>query len=383
MILLQLLDCLKNKGTGDIEYEELGQKLGKSLYGRQYLIVMDDIWGTDVWDSVKRFIPEISGGSKNKGREDSIYEELGQNLYQSLYGQRYLIVMDDIWGTDAWDKVKRFFPVNNNGSKVLITTRPSNLALQLDGPDYYQMPFMKVGESWNLLRRCVFQEQGCPLELEDIGKDIAKNCRGLPLSIVVIGGLLAKSEHTQEKWLHVLENLRSIVNLEDDQSCFKILKLSYNQLPVHLKPCFLYMGMFPEDRRIHVPTLLKLWVDEGFVKPVAGKRLKTVAREVYLHDLVLRNLILVPPEFEVMNDNTNTGHPENSAAANNQLDTCWSKKSRKLKKWPSSKLIANGFIVLGGAICLSRGHSSLATKVATAYLLTKLTKQCASSQKDL
>ncbi|GER53702.1 polyketide cyclase/dehydrase and lipid transportsuperfamily protein [Striga asiatica] len=91
----------------------------------------------------------------------------------------------------------------------------------------------------------------------------------------------------------------------------------------------------------------------------------------------------VPPEFEVMNDNTNTGHPENSAAANNQLDTCWSKKSRKLKKWPSSKLIANGFIVLGGAICLSRGHSSLATKVAMAYLLTKLTKQCASSKKDL
>ncbi|GER53556.1 disease resistance protein RGH3, partial [Striga asiatica] len=230
---------------------------------------------------------------KTMGSEDSEYEELGQKLYQSLYGRRYLIVMDDIWGTDAWDGVKRFFPDNKDRSKVLLTTRLSNVALQLDGPDYFQMPFLKVDESWNLLRRCVFQkQQGCPSELEEIGKDIATNCGGLPLSIVVIGGLLAKSERTRENWQHVLENLSSIVNLEEDERCFRILKLSYNQLPVHLKPCFLYMGMFPEDHMIHVPTLLKLWVDEGFVKTVAGKSLESIAREVYLHGLVIRNLIL-------------------------------------------------------------------------------------------
>ncbi|CAA0821204.1 Polyketide cyclase/dehydrase and lipid transport superfamily protein [Striga hermonthica] len=83
----------------------------------------------------------------------------------------------------------------------------------------------------------------------------------------------------------------------------------------------------------------------------------------------------VPPQFEVMNDKTSTDNPENSKAA------CWS-KTRKLKRWPSSKLIANGLVVLGGAICLSRGHSSLGTKVAMAYLLTKLTKYGASSEKD-
>ncbi|GER53657.1 disease resistance protein [Striga asiatica] len=53
------------------------------------------------------------------------------------------------------------------------------------------------------------------------------------------------------------------------------------------------MGMFPEDHEIRIPTLLKLWVDEGFVKPVAGKSLETIARVVYLHDLVIRNLVMV------------------------------------------------------------------------------------------
>ena len=45
---------------------------------------------------------------------------------------------------------------------------------------------------------------------------------------------------------------------------------------------------------------------------------------------------------------------------------------------PSNKLIANGLILLGGAICMSRGHSNLGAKVAIAYVLTKLTKRGAS-----
>ncbi|GER53539.1 disease resistance protein [Striga asiatica] len=271
--------------------------LAKRIYENRVTVEYFDIrgWATvsQEFDSKKILLQVLDCLKKTMGSEDSEYEELGQKLYQSLYGRRYLIVMDDIWGTDAWDGVKRFFPNNNDGSKVLITTRLSNVALQLDGPDYIQMRFLEMDESWNLLRRCVFQEQGCPPELEEIGKEIARNCRGLPLSIVVIGGLLAKSEQKRENWKHVLENLSSIVNLEEDESCFRILKLSYNQLPVHLKPCFLYMGMFPEDHEIRVPTLLKLWVAEGFVKPVAGQSQEKVARVLYLNELVLRNLILV------------------------------------------------------------------------------------------
>ncbi|GER53589.1 disease resistance protein [Striga asiatica] len=271
--------------------------LAKRIYEHPLVVEQFDIrrWATvsQEFDS-KRILVEVLD-CLTMGNEDSEceYEELGQKLYQSLYGRRYLIVMDDIWSMEAWDGVKRFFPNNNDGSKVLITTRLSNVALQLDGPDYIQMRFLNQDESWNLLRRCVFHEQECPPELEEIGKEIARNCRGLPLSIVVIGGFLAKSEQKHENWKHILDNLSPIVNLEKDEHSFRILKLSYNQLPVHLKPCFLYMGMFPEDHRIHVPTLLKLWVAEGFVKQVGGKSLGTIAREVYLHGLVIRNLIMV------------------------------------------------------------------------------------------
>ncbi|KAL7099413.1 hypothetical protein ACP275_09G083200 [Erythranthe tilingii] len=217
--------------------------------------------------------------------------ELGERVHKSLYGRRYLIVLDDIWSAEAWDKVNRFFPYNGQGSKIMITTRLSDVASI--GSHGVVMDFLNEDKSWDLLCRYVFEEEeDCPPELEEIGKKIAKNCEGLPLSIVVIGGHLAKSKRTREYWEYISENTNTIVNLEDNERCLKVLQLSYNHLPVHLKPCFLYMGVFPEDKKIRVSWLVKLWVSEGFVKPINGKSLEVVSRE-YLQELCDRNLVLV------------------------------------------------------------------------------------------
>ncbi|KAL8042737.1 hypothetical protein ABFX02_09G072800 [Erythranthe guttata] len=217
--------------------------------------------------------------------------ELGVKVHQSLWGRRYLIVMDDIWSVEVWDKVNLFFPDNGERSRIMITTRLSNVASI--GSGGVVMDFLNEDKSWDLLCRYVFEEEeDCPPELEEIGKKIAKNCKGLPLSIVMIGGLLAKSKSTREYWEYISENLKSIVNLENDERCLKVLLLSYHHLPVYLKPCFLYMGVFPEDSKIHVSWLVKLWVSEGFLKPINGKSLEVVSRE-YLEELCDRNLIRV------------------------------------------------------------------------------------------
>ncbi|KAL0354699.1 UNVERIFIED_CONTAM: putative late blight resistance proteinR1B-8 [Sesamum radiatum] len=199
---------------------------------------------------------------KSKERKEALRETgdegLGEMLYKSLWGRRYLIIMDDMWSIEAWDKDE----------------------------------FSGREQSWDLFCKIVFGEEGiCPLELEEIGKSIAKNCKGLPLSVIVIGGLLAKSEKARDYWEYIAKNLSSIVNLEEKERCLRILYMSYKELPVHLKPCFLCMGVYPEDSRIHVPTLRKLWVAEGFLKPINGKSLEEVAEE-YTKDLIDRNLII-------------------------------------------------------------------------------------------
>ncbi|XP_040371046.1 phosphatidylcholine transfer protein isoform X1 [Rosa chinensis] len=55
---------------------------------------------------------------------------------------------------------------------------------------------------------------------------------------------------------------------------------------------------------------------------------------------------------------------------------------RKLSRRPSKKLLANGLLLVGGLVCLSRGRSSLGAKVAMAYILTKLNKRGASSSQN-
>ncbi|KAL0402603.1 UNVERIFIED_CONTAM: putative disease resistance protein [Sesamum latifolium] len=70
------------------------------------------------------------------------------------------------------------------------------------------------------------------------------------------------------------------------------LSLSYTHLPHHLRPCFLYMGCFPEDYEIHVSKLVQLWMAEGFMKPSVSKSFEERA-EAYLEDLVKRSLVLV------------------------------------------------------------------------------------------
>ncbi|XP_073124701.1 putative late blight resistance protein homolog R1B-16 isoform X1 [Henckelia pumila] len=226
---------------------------------------------------------------------DTGEEQLGEQLYKSLYGRRYLIVLDDLWSIEAWDEIKRFFPDHcNNGCRIMITTREKKVAAQLSSCRPFEMDLLDDNSSWELMREKVFgHQQGCRPELEELGKTIAKNCNGLPLAIVVIGGLLAKSDKTMNSWKHVAGNMKSIINSEDNEKCQKILYLSYKNLPIHLKPCFLYLAVARQPYNIDIPTLIKVWVSEGFVKPIRGKSLEEAADE-YITDLVDRNLFILP-----------------------------------------------------------------------------------------
>ncbi|CAL5347895.1 unnamed protein product [Camellia sinensis] len=78
----------------------------------------------------------------------------------------------------------------------------------------------------------------------------------------------------------------------DLKSISRILLFSYNDLPHHLKSCFLYFGVMPEDYSIKVGRLIRLRIAEGFVEEQNEKTLEEVAEE-YLTELIHRRLVLV------------------------------------------------------------------------------------------
>lgn len=109
-------------------------------------------------------------------------DELGERLYKSLRGRRYLIMLDDMWSVEAWDEIKFFLPDTGNGSRVVVTTRHSYVANHFGSPRL-EMRCLGKDDSWDLFCQKAFEaEQGCPQELEEIGKKIVEKCKGLPLA---------------------------------------------------------------------------------------------------------------------------------------------------------------------------------------------------------
>ncbi|XP_075491175.1 putative late blight resistance protein homolog R1A-10 isoform X1 [Primulina tabacum] len=200
--------------------------------------------------------------------------------------------MDDLWSIECWNDIKRFFPDNNNGSRVMITTRLTNVADDFRSCTPHQLHFLDEDQSWALFCDKVFGKESCPPEFKEVGKKIVRNCGALPLAIVAISGLLAKSSRTLEYWECLANDTYAALNMGGDGHCFNILSLSYKHLPVHLKPCFLYMAIFPEDHKIRISRLVKLWVAKGILKPIRSRSLEEIAED-NLKELIERNLIMI------------------------------------------------------------------------------------------
>ncbi|XP_017235747.2 putative late blight resistance protein homolog R1C-3 [Daucus carota subsp. sativus] len=219
-------------------------------------------------------------------------EMLALVLYRALKGRRYLIVIDDLWSSKAWDDFKSSFPDDNNGSKIMLTTRLKDVALhaQSDGNPLC-LRFLTEVESFDLFRRKTLIAGKFFDEFSFIGKMITRKCHGLPLAIVVIAGLL-KNNYELDWWAHVAESVSSYI-VTDVNQYIDTLALSYNHLPQHLRPCLLYFGAFPEDHDIPARKLTMLWIAEGFIhQDSTEKSLEDVAED-YLMDLVRRSLIVV------------------------------------------------------------------------------------------
>ncbi|KAM3309389.1 hypothetical protein P3S67_011133 [Capsicum chacoense] len=117
--------------------------------------------------------------------------DVADKLRKQLYGKRYLIVLDDVWDIDTWDELTRPFPEVVKGSRIILTTRQKEVALHGKGStNPLNLRLLNPEESWELLEKTAFGEQSCPDELLDVGKEIAHNCKGLPLVADLIAGVI-------------------------------------------------------------------------------------------------------------------------------------------------------------------------------------------------
>nr|XP_009777063.1 PREDICTED: putative late blight resistance protein homolog R1B-23 isoform X2 [Nicotiana sylvestris] len=215
--------------------------------------------------------------------------ELADKLKKLLKPKRYLVLIDDVWKRSAWDDLQSCFPENNKGSRIILTTRHYKVASYAKHvSDPHKLRFFSIDESWTLLQNKVFNKERCPLVLEAVGKSIAQKCGGLPLSTILVAGILTRMKKEKHCWEQVSTNLGPNIQAQSEGT----LDLSYQNLPHYLKPCFLYMGVFPEDREIQVSKLTWLWIAEGLINTDMEKLSEDIAK-FYLENLIGRNLVMV------------------------------------------------------------------------------------------
>ncbi|KAH7842444.1 hypothetical protein Vadar_005365 [Vaccinium darrowii] len=216
-------------------------------------------------------------------------------LRRYLQGKRYVLVLDDIWRKEHWESIHKVFPRGSKGNRIIVTTQNSNVAsFCAELPDFiHNLTALPQPAAWDLFCKKAFQPTNgqCPRELEDLSQKIVKRCEGLPLAIVAVGSLLSKKNKLPLEWKKVHDSLGFEIGSHSDLSTIsKILLPRYTDLPTHLKNCFLYFCVFPEDYPIDCMTLVRLWIAEGFVSRNGGETAEEVA-ERYLNELIERNLV--------------------------------------------------------------------------------------------
>ncbi|XVF42069.1 hypothetical protein PTKIN_Ptkin01aG0330400 [Pterospermum kingtungense] len=285
----------------------------------------------------RQLLTDLLGQLRNvKQKESLALEQLRERLHLFLTWKRYLIVLDDVPTPDAWEKLNRVFPNLSNGSRVIITTRKAYLAYHIN-PETVVLQLRRLTdyESWELFLRKVQTAKKMQIDTSDsqlisLKEKILQRSRGLPLPIVLLGGLLYMKDKYDE-WPSVIDRpipkmeKKKNVSTEDqmnpsgksassdakrrnekkvmvvdpktastDQIDFPnqpassatkqkgrerkltssdkmplsdIMALAYQDLSPALKCCLLYLGLFPKSYEIPLRRLYQLWLAEGFVIP--------------------------------------------------------------------------------------------------------------------
>ncbi|KAJ4765952.1 Nbs-lrr resistance protein [Rhynchospora pubera] len=242
--------------------------------------------------------------AQNLGIEVSNMNEgsLGKAISEELEEkERYLVVFDNVWLEEFWREIAKFLPNKKNGSRVIITTRLNNVAMMADKTyPPYKLPLLNDDEILEIFLKNVDPKKQHCLDtspLHSIAKEFAAYCKGLPLAVVVLSGLVATRPYNFHEWRKLSKTISWNV---DGRACIDIIaKSSYENLPLAEKLCFLYLAAFPGGNAIEVKSLCRLWVSEDLIQPEERRTLEETAENI-LNDLLQRNLVQVSDRFFVV-----------------------------------------------------------------------------------
>ncbi|KAB1212740.1 putative disease resistance RPP13-like protein 1 [Morella rubra] len=212
-------------------------------------------------------------------------------LQKKLTGKKFLLVLDDVWTEKRIHQefLTELLQYGAEGSKIIITTRNESVARAMHASASHPLKELPDGDCWSLFAKhalCDGSFDAHP-KLEEIGRQLVKKCKGLPLAIKAIGALLWSKLEVDE-WNKILRSELWDLPI-GETNILPALGLSYKFLSSHLKRCFAYCSIFPKDYAFRKDHVILLWLAEGFLEQSRNETMEEVG-DRYFFALVSRSL---------------------------------------------------------------------------------------------
>ena len=200
-----------------------------------------------------------------KGSEE---DDKAAEICRILKTKKFVLLLDDIW--EPLDLLRVGIPPlgEGNQSKIVFTTRSADVCGGMAAQKSIKVECLEEKEALSLFQAKVGEDTlNSHPDIPKLAEMVAKECKGLPLALIVIARAMASAK-TPEEWERDLQKLRlypkDVAGTEND--LFSVLAFSYDSLPDEAtKSCFLYCSLFPEDYQIPSEHLIQLWIGEGFL----------------------------------------------------------------------------------------------------------------------
>ncbi|PNX96965.1 disease resistance protein rga3-like [Trifolium pratense] len=137
-----------------------------------------------------------SASASNSNQENFDVDQLQSHLRNKLFGQKFLLVLDDVWNKDRakWEELKDIIQgvAGTEGSKVLVTTRSHNVADVMRTTSPHILKDLSEKDSLSVFVKWAFKDGEAEKypELVEIGKEIVQKCGRLPLALRTLGSSL-------------------------------------------------------------------------------------------------------------------------------------------------------------------------------------------------
>ncbi|XP_023910093.2 putative disease resistance protein RGA3 [Quercus suber] len=310
-----LVSIILGKGTEKEKYPHVISLVGMGGMGKTTLAQLafnhhevKDYFEKKIWVCVSepfdqcrvaKAIVEALAGADPKITE---LQSLLEKCCELIGGKKCFFVFDDVWTEDyaMWKPFRDALKSSGSqSSRILVTTRKDKVAKMMESTNTIKLEELSEEDCWSVFSKIAFSDKNpkqCE-QLEDLGRQISKKCKGLPLAAKTLGSLM-HFKKSREEWKNILDS--NFWKLEDiERGLFAPLLLSYYDLPSPLKQCFSYCAVFPKDHLFFVDELVSMWIAHGFVESKGNLEMEIMARE-YLENLVIRSLFQESREFRHM-----------------------------------------------------------------------------------